>query len=114
MTGSKTEADYDELNSKIEPIREEEKPLEVAFMNEKDHEKAAAIHDQFEPYNLRIKKITYQFFLDHPNSYITLDMMRYYVSSMSLDSTKQVYNAFNDELKATPEAKELMEKIKKN
>jgi len=60
LTGSKTEADYDQLNSKIEPILEEEKPLEVAFMNEKDHEKAAAIHDQFEPYNLRIKKITYQ------------------------------------------------------
>ena len=113
MTGSKTEADYDELNSKIEPIRLEEKPLEVAFMNEKDHEKAAAIHDQFEPYNLRIKKITYQFFLDHPNSYITLDMMRYYVSSMGLDSTRQVYNAFNDELKSTPEAKELMDNIKK-
>ena len=113
VTGSKTEVEYEGLNSKVEPVREEMKPLEVAFMNEKDHEKAAAIHDQFEPYNARIKKITSQFFTSHPNSYVTLDMMRYYVSSMGLDSIKQVYNAFNDELKATSGAKELMEHIKK-
>ena len=113
ITGSKTQTEYEDLNSKTAPIREEMKPIEVAFMNEKDHEKAAAIHDQFEPYNARIKKITYQFFAGHPNSYVTLDMMKYYVSSMSLDSARQVYNAFNDELKATADAKELMEHIKK-
>jgi thiol-disulfide isomerase/thioredoxin len=130
VTGSKTEAEYDELNSKIEPIREEEKPLEVTYdkaneeyMNAEKSKKptsvldslkdiAADLHDKFEPYNSRIKKVTYQFFLNHPNSYITLDMMRYYFSSMSLDSAKQVYNAFNDELKNTPEAKELMDHIK--
>jgi thiol-disulfide isomerase/thioredoxin len=130
MTGSKTETDFDILNSKIEPIREEMKPLEETYekaneeyMNAKKNKKAtpvldslkniaAAIHDQFEPYNIRIKKINYQFFLDNPKSYITLDMMRYYVSRMSLDSTKQVYNAFNDELKATSQAKELLKQIK--
>jgi thiol-disulfide isomerase/thioredoxin len=112
LSGSKTETEYEELEAQIAPIREEMKPLEAAFMKEKDHEKAAAIHDKFEPYNARIKKITYQFFTDHPNSYVTLDMMRYYVSSMSLDSGKQVYNAFNDELKATADAKEILTNIK--
>jgi len=112
LSGSKTETEFEELDAKTTPIREEMKPLEEAFMKEKDHEKAAAIHDQFEPYNARIKKITYQFFLDHPNSYVTLDMMRYYVSSMSLDSTKRVFNSFNDELKATDAAKELETQIK--
>ena len=109
---SKTELEYEELTAKTTSIREEMKPLEEAFMKEKDHEKAAAIHDQFEPYFNRIKKVTYQFFLDHPNSYVTLDMMRYYVSQMKLDSTKAVYNAFNDKLKATDAAKELDAKIK--
>jgi len=107
LNGSKTENEFEELQSKTAPIRAEMKPLEEAFMKEKDHEKAAAIHDQFEPYNARIKKVTYQFFLDHPNSYVTLDWMRYYVQSMSLDSSKRIYNNFNDELKATAPAKEL-------
>jgi len=112
VTGSKTETEYEDLQAKIAPIREEMKPIEVAFMNEKNHEKAAAIHDQFEPYNARIKKITYQFFTDHPNSYVTLNMMKYYVSSMSLDSTRRVYNAFNNELRATADAQELVKHIK--
>ena len=130
MTGSKTQAEYDELNSKIEPIRKEEIPLAAAYdkaneayMTAEKEKKSTAVldslkylaadlHDKFDPYNARIKKVTYQFFLDHPNSYITLGMMRYYVTSMSLDSTRQVYNAFNDELKATPEAKEIMKQIK--
>ncbi len=113
LTGSKTDIEYQELNGKVAPIREEMKPIEVAFMNEKDHEKAAAIHDQFEPYNDRIKKVTYQFFTVHPNSYVTLDMMKYFVSRMSLDSIKRVYNAFNDQLKATTDAQELVKRMEK-
>jgi thiol-disulfide isomerase/thioredoxin len=112
LSGSATEAEFEQLDAKIASIRDEMKPLEEAFMKEKDHEKAAALHDQFEPYQSRIKKVTYQFFTDHPNSYVTLDMMRYYVSSMSLDSTKTVYNSFNDDLKSSLEGKELAGKIK--
>ncbi|WP_183572594.1 redoxin domain-containing protein [Mucilaginibacter sp. X5P1] len=112
LSGSATEAEFEQLEAKTAPIRAEMKPLEEAFMKEKDHEKAAALHDQFEPYQSRIKKVTYQFFTDHPNSYVTLDMMRYYVSSMSLDSIKAVYNSFNDDLKSSPEGKELAGKIK--
>jgi thiol-disulfide isomerase/thioredoxin len=112
LTGSVTELDFESLEAKIQPIREEMKPLEEAFMKEKDHEKAAAIHDQFEPYDSRIKKVTYRFFTEHPDSYVTLDMMRYYVSTMSLDSIKLVYNNFNDDLKATDEGKEIAGQIK--
>jgi thiol-disulfide isomerase/thioredoxin len=39
-------------------------------------------------------------------------MMRYYVSTMSLDSIKLVYNNFNDDLKATDEGKEIAGQIK--
>ncbi|TSJ40542.1 AhpC/TSA family protein [Mucilaginibacter corticis] len=130
MTGSKTQTEYEALNSKIESIRLEEKPLEAKYMkaneeymNAEKNKKSAAvldslkyiaadIHDQFEPYNARIKRDTYKFFTEHPNSYVTLNMMRYYVSSMSLDSAKQIYNAFNSELKATPDARDIDEHIK--
>ena len=130
MTGSKTQTEYEALNSKIESIRLEEKPLEAKYMkaneeymNAEKNKKSAAvldslkyiaadIHDQFEPYNARIKRDTYKFFTEHPNSYVTLSMMRYYVSSMSLDSAKQIYNAFNSELKATPDARDIDEHIK--
>jgi thiol-disulfide isomerase/thioredoxin len=130
LTGSKTGTEYEELNSKLAPIHEEKKPLEEIYnkaneeyINAVKNKKAISIldslkniaadlHEKFEPYNARQKKVTYQFFTDHPNSYVTLDMIKYYVSSIGLDSAKQVYNAFNDELKATSDAQELVKHIK--
>ncbi|MFD2874229.1 redoxin domain-containing protein [Mucilaginibacter ximonensis] len=130
ITGSKTQGEYEVLNRKTQSIREEEKPLELKYQKANEAyiaaEKAkkpeatldslkyiaAAIHDEFEPFNARIKKATYQFFLDHPNSYVTLDMMRYYTSNMSLDSAKHIYNAFNAEMKATAGGKDIDDHIK--
>lgn len=113
LKGSKTEIEFEGLETELKPVYDAMKPLEEAFENEKDHEKAAAIHDQFEPYQAKIKTIRYQFFIDHPNSYVTLDMLRYYTSNESLDSTERIYNAFNAELKATKEAEQVMEQIER-
>ena len=130
LTGSKSEDENQELNSNIDPIREEMKPLEEKYtkankeyMDAEKNKKpvsvldslkyiAAGLHDQFDPYDFRIKKITYQFFLDHPNSYVTLDMMRGYTANMSLDSAKRVYNAFNDKMKASSGGQEIAKNIK--
>lgn len=113
LTGSATETEFLSLEAELKPVHDEMKPLEEAFEKETDHEKAAALHDQFEPFQARMKGITYHFFTTHPHSYVTLDMLRYYVNDMSLDSTERVYNAFNSELKATRDAKEVMENIEK-
>jgi len=113
ITGSKTQQELDELNLKIQPIRKEMEPITTALSKEKDHEKAAEIRDQLEPYNNRIKKVTYDFFVAHPNSYVTLDMMRLYVSRMGLDSVRQVYNHYNSISKESAQAKLLAGEIKK-
>jgi len=113
LTGSKTQTENNELISKTASIREEMKPIEDALMKETDHDKSSEIRDKLEPYNQRIKKVTYQFFLDHPNSYVTSDMMKYYVSQMKLDSIKRIYNNFNQELKENDNGKELANEIMK-
>ncbi|MES2277662.1 MAG: TlpA disulfide reductase family protein [Bacteroidota bacterium] len=112
ISGSKTQAEYEELEAKILPIRDEMKPVLDEYYAEKDHEKQAAIRDKFEPYQNRIKKATYQFFLTHPTSYITADQIKYYVSSMRLDSIQRVYNGFNAQLKESDNGKELAKEIK--
>lgn len=113
LIGSKAEAELEELEALTTPVREEIKPLEEAFLKEKDHEKAAVIHEQFGPYQERIKKITYAFFLNHPTSPVTLNMIQYYVSQMGLDSTKVVYAGLSAEQKASGAGKKLAEEIKK-
>jgi thiol-disulfide isomerase/thioredoxin len=112
ITGSKTQAEYDELDAKVLPILAEMQPVLDEYDKEKDDEKQAAIHDKFEPYQNRIKKATYQFFIDHPTSYITADQIKYYVSGMSLDSIKRVYVGFNNELKESANGKTLAEEIR--
>lgn len=113
FTGSKTQAEFDELNAQIKPIRDEMQPLIELLDKEKDHEKQAEIHEKFQPFQDRIKKVNYDFFIKHPNSYVTLDMMRVYVSNMKLDSVKRIYNGFSETFKNTSQGKELAGEIKK-
>ncbi|MGZ3757498.1 MAG: redoxin domain-containing protein [Mucilaginibacter sp.] len=112
VSGSKTQAEMDELTALIAPIRDEEKPILDELAKEKDHEKASAIRDKLDPFQNRIKKVAYGFFLTHPNSYVTADQMRFYVGSMHLDSMERVYDNFNAELKASVRGKELEAEIK--
>ena len=51
LTGSKTNDEEQELRRLQAPIRKEMQPLLDAYRAEKDHEKAAVIREQFEPYN---------------------------------------------------------------
>jgi thiol-disulfide isomerase/thioredoxin len=112
VTNSKTQEEYETLNKLVEPIRVEEQPILDLYSKEKDHEKAAAIREQFAPFNERIKKVTYQFFLDHPHSYVTSDRLLYYVSSLTLDSVKRVYNSFTANQKETANAKRVATEVK--
>ncbi|RQO74814.1 thioredoxin [Pedobacter sp. KBW06] len=113
ITGSKTQLELNELHGSIAGIRKEMQPVIDALEKEKDHEKASEIRDQLGPYNDRIKKITYDFFIAHPNSYVTADMMRFYLAQMGLDSTKRVYNNFNATMKKDKAVQELYKEIRK-
>jgi len=113
ITGSKTQLESDELKGNISGIRKEMQPVIDALEKEEDHEKASEIRDQLGPYNDRIKKITYDFFIAHPNSYVTADMMRFYLAQMGLDSTKRVYNNFSAAMKKEKAVQELYKEIRK-
>ncbi|OCX52560.1 hypothetical protein BEL04_13995 [Mucilaginibacter sp. PPCGB 2223] len=113
LSGSKTQAEFEELNNSLAGVNAERQPVVDELMKEKDHEKQAEIREKLEPFNNRIKKITYQFFLTHPDSYVTSDRIKYYVSSLKPDSLKRVYDNFNTELKQSIGAKELAQEIKK-
>ncbi|WP_299515790.1 TlpA disulfide reductase family protein [Mucilaginibacter sp.] len=113
ISGSKTQSEFDELNKELAAVMAERQPVVDELMKEKDHEKQAKIREKLEPFNNRVKKINYHFFLMHPNSYVTSDRIKYDISSLRLDSIKTVYNNFNAELKETDDAKQLAIEIKK-
>jgi len=113
LTGSQSQVEWKELKTRTAGVRVEMQPLTDKYNKEKDPEKAAEISTQFEPYEDRIKAISYQFFLTYPNSYVTAHELAYYVTKEGLDSTKRIYNNFNDELKQSDDAIQVAEEIKK-
>jgi len=113
LTGSQSQDEWKELSNRTARVRAEMKPLTDKYNNEKDPEKAAEISTQFEPYEDRIKAITYEFFLTYPNSYVTAHELAYYVTREGLDSTKRIYNDFSDELKQSDDGTAVEEEIKK-
>ncbi len=131
FTGSKTQAEYEELEKSKAAIRKEMEPLsqeyakagEVyreAVKNKADdktldslREKSAAIHEKFEPFNQRSDKKDYAFFAQHPDSYVTAYMLRFHVSELSLDSLQLFYDRFGEKLQQSSAGKELYAEIAK-
>lgn len=113
LSGSKTNEEEQELNRQQAPIREEMRPLTEAYKAEKDHEKAAAIRDQFEPYNERMDVITDEFIKTHPDSYLSPYLMRFRLMSLPVGQVENAYNHWTERVKNSRSGKEIAEEIKK-
>jgi thiol-disulfide isomerase/thioredoxin len=131
ITGSATQDEYALLDSLKKPVYTEMEPLSKAYekINEdymkavkakkseafidSMHNKAADIHNQFDPYYARTKKIDYDFFASHPQSYVTLFELRFYVSSMSVDSAQLFYDRLGDKIQQSTSGKEIAAEIEK-
>lgn len=111
LTGSKTNEEEQELNRLKEPVQKEKQPIVDAYMAEKDREKAAAIREQFEPFNERLNAITDEFMRTHPDSYLTPSLMRFRVSSLSVGEVEAAYNSWTERIKASRSGKEIAEEI---
>lgn len=114
LTGSTAEDEYLELSKQIAPVKAEMQPLTDRYNREKDPERAAQIGTQFEPFDNRIKIITYQFFLRHPASYVSLHEMVYYVTQMGLDSAKRIFTSFTFLQKQNYDGQQIAAEIQKS
>ncbi len=112
LKGSKTNEEYKVLQQSTAPVRTEMQPILNALSKEKDHEKSAEIRELLGPFNDRIKAITYKFFKSYPTSYVTLSQMRFYVSSLSLDSSRLIFAGLGKELQNTSIGKEIAKDLR--
>lgn len=131
LIGSKAEDEYVELGKEKQPIYDEMKPLDEAFdeANKKYmkavkdkaddatlkdlKEKAAAIHDKFDPYWIRAAAVDYKFFAAHPTSYVTAEELRYHVGTLPVDSLQLFYNNFGPALQQSSYGKNIANEIEK-
>ena len=113
LKGSVTNDEAQMLDQQIAPIRQEMKPLIAAYQAEKDHEKASAMRDSWEPYYERMEKINNDFIASHPDSYVSAQLLRYKTSSISYAEAQAAYDRLNERVKKSQMAEEIREEIKK-
>ncbi|WEK21629.1 MAG: TlpA disulfide reductase family protein [Candidatus Pedobacter colombiensis] len=111
LKGSLSNDEYAELTLEKESIRKEMEPLSRAYRNEKDHEKAAAIKEQFGPFNARMDKIDWTFINTHPDSYVSAFLMRFKMGSLSIADAKAIYNAWTEKIRNSTSGKEIYREI---
>ncbi|HVS93209.1 MAG TPA: TlpA disulfide reductase family protein [Mucilaginibacter sp.] len=107
LAGSQTQKELEHLDSLSMNIRSEMQPLADQYEKETDPYRAAVLATKFEPYEARIKRIEYQYFVSHPNSYLTVYKMLDYIKKMGVDSCNRIYLDLSYRLKQTPEGRYL-------
>ncbi|SMD10128.1 TlpA disulfide reductase family protein [Pedobacter nyackensis] len=113
MKGSVSQEEQKALDKLKAPIRKEMEPVLEAYRKEKNHEKAAEIREQFEPFNARMDKIDYAFFVSHPDSYVTAYMMRFKIGGLNAVQAKIIYNSWTPRIKQSSYGKNIAKEIEK-
>lgn len=99
LTGSQTQKDDETYEALIRPYDDAVKALVDSGKLEKDPVKKAALKAKIPLYEDKAKTATYDFFIGHPDSYITEYWLQMYEPMMNIDSVKMVYNALPQWLK---------------
>jgi len=113
LVGSKSHDEFVELNKATAGIRKEMQPINDRYYKEKDPEQAALISTQLVPYEAQIKRVSYQFFLNHPKSYVTLHEMISFAPQLGLDSSRRIFSILPLYMKQSPDGQRLAAAIKK-
>ncbi|MDB5087607.1 MAG: hypothetical protein JWR09_1601 [Mucilaginibacter sp.] len=129
ITGSKTQDEAAALQKQKEPILEKKKSWEQSHKEAEDKydaavknkesnkvindlkDKVAAIQDQYEPYGKKIAAIDFAYFDGYPNSYLTTWQLRFYTSSLKVDSLQLFYSRMNAQLQQSHYGKYLANQI---
>ena len=129
MTGSKTQNESDLLNKMEKPfydrfsilrvqnniIKDSIKNSKNAFSKKTFEKKAEEIDKLWSQTNKSIDSITIKFVLENPKSFLTVYYLRMLDSreALSLDSTKSIFNGFDNSLKESSYGKDIIENIRK-
>lgn len=113
LKGSITNDEAKNLDLQKEPIMKELRPKIKAYYAEKDHEKATEMRDSWDPYYERIDKIDEEFMSNHPDSYVTAQLLSQKISSISCDEAQVALDRLSDRVKKSRLAEEIRNEIRK-
>lgn len=114
--GSKTENEYAALKAEKQKIQQRWKVVmdTLSEVNKRSNTEFQVLKDWvLQPYNQEMKELDYTFFKKHPQSPVTAYMLRFYVSSLTLDSLQMYYVKLGNKTQQTYSGKDLANEIQK-
>jgi thiol-disulfide isomerase/thioredoxin len=116
FTGSKTQKEFAVLQGKKQKVEERWKIVmdTLSAVNKRSNVEFQKLKDWvLTPYEAEAKEIDHAFFAAHPQSQVTAYMLRFYVSSLPLDSLQFYYDKLGKKLQQTNDGKDLANEIQK-
>ena len=116
FTGSKTQAQYAALQTKKQKIQDRWKVVmdTLSAVNKRSNVQFQELKNWvLQPYHAEMEELDYAFFASHPQSPVTANMLRYYVSSLPLDSLQMYYDKLGKKVQQTNDGKDLANEIEK-
>ncbi|WP_461533100.1 redoxin domain-containing protein [Sinomicrobium sp.] len=113
LTGSLLNAESDTLNSAINPLRRKIQELSMALQGKPQDSAYMATVDTINATAATVQAIVREFIENHRNSYIALQAFTNYEMGYDFDPivAEKEYNLFSDELRNTPLAKKISNRI---
>ena len=116
MTGSKTNSEYQIIQSQLEKIRERWQVVmdTLSAANKRSNFEYQALRDWvLRPYFAEVKEVDLNFFNKYPTSYVTAYRLRFMLTSLTTDSIKMYYARFPQKLKQSEYGKYLTVELEK-
>lgn len=116
FTGSATQDEYASLESKKQVVAERWQVVmdTLSAVNKRSNTEYQELKDWvLQPYLAEMNELDLNFFTNHPQSYVTAYMLRFYVSKFTLDSLQMFYDRLGTKLQETANGKDLAEEIQK-
>lgn len=131
LTGSVSQDEFNALQQEYAPVRAKEQPLLTAYNKANNayiaamqaklpdeqltvlRDTAANLHDLFGPFQDLMDEITFRFFSNHPNSFVTACMLKDYAGLLTLDSLQMYYDLMNPCMQHSHAGMELQKEIAK-
>ena len=112
ITGSQTQAEADSLETIVLSIREEAAELYAIIS---DHSRTEAereeAQDKLDPFIERMKEATMEFIKTHPDSYVSPMNLQIWMSQLSFEELKELYDGLTDKVKQYGDVEEIETEI---
>ncbi|WP_282015424.1 TlpA disulfide reductase family protein [Marinifilum flexuosum] len=132
IEGGKIQSEKQAYEALLKPIMEEQEPYTFAY-NEANmtyikgmkaelpeeellvlKSKAQLAYNALKPFSSRMSMVNRKYMEDHPNSFVTANILKWSMSHMKPEEAQTKYDLFSEEIKNCPLGKEIKSEIKKN